>query len=1194
LIGTNAQCAGKTLSGGGTLTVQVTGTNPNGTTSGGVPASGVTAVILNVTVTNPTALGYLTAWPTGSSRPLASNLNWTVGQTVPNRVEVPVGTGGTISLYNSAGTADVIVDVGGYYSSSASASAPGSYFSGFTPARICDTRGGNPSALSGSADQCLGKALGAATTLHVQVSGVGGVPGEFTSTPAVAVILNVTVTNPTAPGYLTVWPTGSARPVASDLNWVTGQTIANLVPVTIGTGGQVSIYNSAGSTDVVIDVVGYESGTNVVPPSTVALSTQSLNLLSAVAADQSSLTFSATDAQLDALVPGDVMTSGSTTLAPAGFMAVVTGLTNHDGGLVVTTTPASLTQVAPQGSFGLVGAPMNLLSPPTNITSDFKKAKGSPQSTPHANSAEESPTPNDMDQFLQSVSCGANANPPMINYSAGFTNFTVTPYFSASWSWGVPPSVSISTSLRLDETFAASASISESGADSVSVSCTTSAPIPGLNNLELSDPIPITIGPVDFTLTPVLQASLGVTATGSLSGTASFSATQSAYASAGVNYNGGFTPTGGTGCDPPVPSGTPLCTVASTANTSLQPSLSLGVGPSFSLVGAVDAVTSDCDSDTDFCYVGGPVIGPELTIGLDLEGTLQPTAPIWAVGLNLTIGVGFTANWTVGPITLNLTYQHNLVNATDILDHAIEVDTTSLPEARGAALYLATLAASGGSTPYTWAFASDGPSPPPWVSLSVDGVLSGIPPPSTTTQNTTIDVAVTDSSFPSITATQTLTLTLGPGTPIITDFTASPSVLPAAGGTTTLTWNAINATSCTVTSSPPVSGLPTGAPCETASGGSETAKVSLPPSAMTGVYTFTLTASGASGTTPTSQNTRTVVGASSPTNWTEESIPKSSNLSGVSCASINVCVAVGYNPSYTAGASWFTTDGGMSWTTVTVPRADNLYNVSCASTSDCVAVGSSGTTGAAWVTTDGGTSWKRVGVSSANSLFSVSCASTEDCVVSGIESDTAFTPAIWVTTDGGTSWTEEAVSNENGSGTVSCASTTDCVMVAPDLTTDLGAAWVTTDGGTSWTEETVTNAPSNAFASVSCATVNDCVAVDDLPNTRQGQVGAAWVTTSGGTSWTEETVSSAYELNTIWCAAPQDCVAFGLDGTTLASAAWVTTDGGIKWTEETVPGVSGSEGTTVTGVSCAAPGDCTAVGDAAFEGPSTGFAWIGR
>ena len=138
------ECAGQTLSAGGTLNVQVTG-------EGGVPA-GATAVVANLTATGPTAQSFLTAYAEGSTRPLASNFNFTAGESVPNRVIVPLSGGGALDLYNAAGTVNAIVDVDGYFSSSDSG-----YFEPVAPSRICDTRASNTT-------QCHGKTLSAAGT----------------------------------------------------------------------------------------------------------------------------------------------------------------------------------------------------------------------------------------------------------------------------------------------------------------------------------------------------------------------------------------------------------------------------------------------------------------------------------------------------------------------------------------------------------------------------------------------------------------------------------------------------------------------------------------------------------------------------------------------------------------------------------------------------------------------------------------------------------------------------------------------------------------------------------------------------------------------------------------------------------------------------------------------------------------------
>ncbi|HEX3509311.1 MAG TPA: lamin tail domain-containing protein [Candidatus Dormibacteraeota bacterium] len=229
--GSGQPYAGQHLGPGATLVVQVTG-------AGGVPASGVSGAILNVTATHTTAASFFTVWPDGVTQPNASNLNWTAGLTIPNRVFVPVGTGGKVDIYNGAGSADVIVDVSGYFTDG---TATGRFFTPRDPVRILDTRPGSP--------------IGAKGTRTLTVGGVSGVP-RF----ATAVILNVTVTNTSATSFLTVHPSTAALPNASDLNWSAGQTIPNLVVATLGTTGAISIYNQAGTVDVIVDLLGYFGG----------------------------------------------------------------------------------------------------------------------------------------------------------------------------------------------------------------------------------------------------------------------------------------------------------------------------------------------------------------------------------------------------------------------------------------------------------------------------------------------------------------------------------------------------------------------------------------------------------------------------------------------------------------------------------------------------------------------------------------------------------------------------------------------------------------------------------------------------------------------------------------------------------------------------------------------------------------------
>lgn len=315
--------AGQTLGAGSTLSVQVAG-------AGGVP-SGATAAILNVTVTNTSGSSYLTAYPAGATQPLASNLNWTAGRTIANRVIVPLGSGGRVSLFNAAGSADVVVDVSGYYSSTS-----GSGYMPLSPVRIADTR-------------TSASTLGAGGTLTVQVAGVGG-----TANNAKAAILNVTATNTTAAGYLTVYPGGNL-PLASDLNFGAGQTIPNLVVATLSSTGTVSIFNPSGSTDVVVDLFGFFA------PSAGVAVTADPTSLPADGASTSAITATATNSSGGPIFsdPINLTMSGSPSGA-CGSLNSTSGLTDANGQFKATYTSSqvvgSCTITATEANKGLSGS----------------------------------------------------------------------------------------------------------------------------------------------------------------------------------------------------------------------------------------------------------------------------------------------------------------------------------------------------------------------------------------------------------------------------------------------------------------------------------------------------------------------------------------------------------------------------------------------------------------------------------------------------------------------------------------------------------------------------------------------------------------------------------------------------------------------------------------------------------------------
>ncbi|MBM0234044.1 right-handed parallel beta-helix repeat-containing protein [Micromonospora sp. STR1_7] len=199
---------------------------------GGTPAADITAVVLNVTATQPSTAGFLTVYPDGTALPNASNVNFVAGETVPNLVTVPMSNGKVRIRNGSGGTVHVIADLQGWYGDA------GSGLKTLVPTRVLDTRGAGATAFPAN------------TTRQVDLSGT--LPSDAT-----AVILNVTASGPTANGVLKLFPAGAAVPVASNLNFVAGQTIPNLVIVPV-TGGRVSIHNeSSGSTHVVADLAGY-------------------------------------------------------------------------------------------------------------------------------------------------------------------------------------------------------------------------------------------------------------------------------------------------------------------------------------------------------------------------------------------------------------------------------------------------------------------------------------------------------------------------------------------------------------------------------------------------------------------------------------------------------------------------------------------------------------------------------------------------------------------------------------------------------------------------------------------------------------------------------------------------------------------------------------------------------------------------
>ncbi len=212
---------------------------------GGVPASGVSAVVLNVTAAEATAAGFVTVWPSGQTRPKASTLNVTfAGQNIPNLVIVPLGANGKVSFYTQAGT-HLLADVAGWFGDATQPSSRSGLFVPLSPGRVLDTRVpvGVPTTTPVAPN----------ASINVTIAGSGGAP----TTGMSAAVLNVTAAVATAPGFVTVWPADQPKPTASNLNvTAAGQNIPNLVEVGVSAAGVVSLY-SQGGTHLLADIAGY-------------------------------------------------------------------------------------------------------------------------------------------------------------------------------------------------------------------------------------------------------------------------------------------------------------------------------------------------------------------------------------------------------------------------------------------------------------------------------------------------------------------------------------------------------------------------------------------------------------------------------------------------------------------------------------------------------------------------------------------------------------------------------------------------------------------------------------------------------------------------------------------------------------------------------------------------------------------------
>jgi hypothetical protein len=206
---------------GGTVTVDLTSRTP----------ANATAVVLNVTGTQPTGGTFITVYPAGEARPDASNLNLVPGQTRANAVTVGLDSADRrISLYNNFGNTHLIADLAGYYIDGAA-----SRYNAVQPGRVLDTRGSGP----------------------VGPGGTVAVSFPWLPDSATAVTLNVTGVSATTNTFVTAFPNGQSAPLASNLNLGPNETVPNQVTVPLGANKTVRLLNGNGFVHLIADEVGY-------------------------------------------------------------------------------------------------------------------------------------------------------------------------------------------------------------------------------------------------------------------------------------------------------------------------------------------------------------------------------------------------------------------------------------------------------------------------------------------------------------------------------------------------------------------------------------------------------------------------------------------------------------------------------------------------------------------------------------------------------------------------------------------------------------------------------------------------------------------------------------------------------------------------------------------------------------------------
>ncbi len=200
----------------------------------GVDAA-VTAVTVNVTVSNPAGPGYVAVLPgpcaAATLPPTTSNLNFVAHRDAATAATVGL-IDGDLCVYSMTET-DVVVDLQALHGPAlgGAAGGTGATISAVDPLRIVDSR--------------------SATRLHA-----GETIAVDTGAVSDAAIVNLTAVLPSASGFITLYPCATAVPNVSNVNFVAGDVVANRAVVSTTGSSRFCLFSSA-DTDVVVDLTGF-------------------------------------------------------------------------------------------------------------------------------------------------------------------------------------------------------------------------------------------------------------------------------------------------------------------------------------------------------------------------------------------------------------------------------------------------------------------------------------------------------------------------------------------------------------------------------------------------------------------------------------------------------------------------------------------------------------------------------------------------------------------------------------------------------------------------------------------------------------------------------------------------------------------------------------------------------------------------